>query len=424
MTLLAFWTISVCAICGVSCALPGCFLLLRRMSLLADAIGHGILPGIAVGVLLSGEVGGLMMLLGAMGFGVLTALAAQSLTTFGRVREDASLGVVFTSLFAVGVLLISMEKHHLDDCVFLGEPALITLDVYQWGEWQIPRALVTSLAMLLITVSVLALFWKELAIASFDPGLATAMGFGATRIHYFLIGLVAANCVTSFSSFGSILVLAMFVVPPATAHLLTDRLWPMLSCAAGLAIASAALGYWLASPTVLNSSAGPMMAVVQGGFLAAGVLFAPRHGIVAKLVRRLRLTLRIACEEILATLYRGEETGAPIASLALKDHGFSRSTVGLALATLRRRGFVTPGKSGPWELTDMGRRRGESIVRAHRLWESFLGRNFELPLDHLHAPATRMEHFIGPELQRELALELEQPGTDPHGKAIPPPADS
>jgi manganese/zinc/iron transport system permease protein len=429
MTLLAefsipFWTITVSALCGISCALPGCFLLLRRMSLLGDAISHGLLPGIALAVLLSGQVGGLPMMLGAMLFGLLTALLAQSLTSFAKVGEDASLGVVFTSLFALGVLLISISRQHLDDCVFFGNASWIALYRYNLGGLEIPQTLVTAVVMLLITAGFLSLLWKELIIASFDPGLGTAMGYSAHLIHYLLIALVAGNTVTSFSLFGSIVVLAMFIVPPATAHLLTDRLAPMLFCSAGLAAASAAVGYWLASPGMLECDVGPMMAVVQGGFLLLAVLFAPRQGLLAKLLRRARLTLRIAAEEILAILYRGEEARTRVASFQLKDHGFSRLTIGLALHNLRRHGMVVQGDQGNWQLTDPGRRQGESIIRSHRLWEAFLGENFDLPLDHLHQPATRMEHFIGPELQRELADVLEKPSTDPHGRAIPPLKDN
>ncbi len=139
------------------------------------------------------------------------------------------------------------------------------------------------------------------------------------------------------------------------------------------------------------------------------VLFAPRHGLVARWLRNARLALRIAGEDVLAALYRAAEAGSP--------------TVGprprLAAWWLARQGLVQRGVGG-LELTDQGRQRARSLVRSHRLWEAYLGENFDLPPDHLHDPATQMEHFIGPDLQGQLAAELHNPARDPHGRPIPP----
>ena len=418
----AFWTIAVGAIGGIACALLGCFLILKRLSMLGDAVSHGVLPGIAIAVLVTGELGGIAMIVGAMAFGVLTAFLTETLTSVGKVTEDASLGVVFTSLFALGVVIISvfMPGQHLDvDCVLFGKFETVALLTYPWFGVEVPRAVPSMLVSLALTVAFIGLLWKELKLAAFDEALATAMGFPAPLLHYLFVALVAACTVTAFESMGSILVLAMLIVPPATAHLLTDRLARMLLWAAALAVSAAVLGYLLASRWVFACNVGGMIATVAGGQFVLAVLCAPRHGIVPRFVRQWRLALRIAGEEILGSLYRGEEAGRAPAAVELKEHGLSPWLVRLAYWQLRRRSWIEHIAADLWRLTDLGRQQAESIVRSHRLWEAFLGENFDLPLDHLHAPAARMEHFIGPELQTELAAQLHEPHVDPHGKHIP-----
>jgi manganese/zinc/iron transport system permease protein len=421
----AFWTIFVGAVCGVACALLGCFLLLRRLSLLGDAISHGVLPGIAIAVLLTGELNGVALILGALAFGMLTVFLTESLTTFANVSEDASLGVVFTTLFAIGIVMVTvfLSGYHLDvDCVLYGRLELIPIfnpiSDETWFGVTVPRPVPSMLFTLGLTIVFLTVCWKELKIVTFDPALATAMGFRARLVSYVLVGLVAATTVTSFEAVGSILVLAMLVVPAATAHLITDRLSSMLAWASAAAVSASALGYLFSSPEVFNCNAAGMIATVAGLQFTLALLFAPRHGLVPQLARRWRLALRIAREEILGVLYRSEEIGQPEVNVVLREHSLSPTLVRMAFLDLRRRGWIAAMGEGRWRLTDLGRREGESIVRAHRLWEAFLDKNFELPLDHLHAPASRVEHFIGPELQTELAAQLPQP-VDPHGKQIP-----
>ena len=415
---LAFWTIAAGAVMSVACALLGCFLVLKRMSLMCDAIGHGMLPGIALAVMVTGQIASLPVLVGAMVFAVLTVFLAQALNSWGKVTEDASLGVVFTSLFALGVLLISKFVSHIDldpGCIFYGQfetMALRTLDFLD-----MPEAFPMMLLALVLTVAFIGLFWKELQLSSFDAALATAMGFPAWVIHYALIALVAATTVTAFSALGVVVVLAMYVAPAAAAQMLADRLKPMLLWAAGIAVAAAVFGYLIAAR--FSTNIGGMMAVVAGAELLLAVLFAPRHGVVAKAIRRYRLSLRIAGEEVLARFYRAEEKGVSAGSLYENEHGFSLFTMWLAQRRLRRHGWLESSAEG-WKLSDAGRQEAAIIVRGHRLWETFLTENFDLPLDHLHAPASRVEHFLGPELQRELAKELHQPALDPHGKSIPP----
>ncbi|MEX2558580.1 MAG: metal ABC transporter permease [Pirellulales bacterium] len=421
---MAFWTILVGAVSNAACALIGCYLVLRRLSLLGDAISHAILPGIVLAFLLTGQISSLPMLLGAMAVGMLTTFLTHSLHDFGQVPEDASMGAVFTSLFALGVILVTnfVSSVHLDaDCVLYGDIVNASLDTVALGAWEVPRVLGILTISLAGAAAFVTLFWKELKIVSFDPQLATSMGLTAGLVHYLLMGVVAGVTVASFEAVGSILVVAMLIVPAATAHLLTDRLVWMIGWAVLVGVIASVLGYL--SAAWLNTSVAGMMAVAAGAQFGLAVLLAPRHGLVSKMAHQLALTLRIAGEDLVARLYRLEERQAqpyPQPLPPVPDSVAAPLVRWLATLRLRWRGEVQARFNGDHRLTDKGRRTAQSLVRAHRLWESFLGEHFQLPLDHLHEPAERVEHFIGPDLQERLATELDRPGVDPHGKQIPP----
>lgn len=423
---LAVWTILVALIGNVACALVGCYLVLRRLSLLGDAISHAVLPGIVLAFLLTGQLTGLPVVLGAMLVGVLTALLTEAVHKIGDVPEDSSMGVVFTGLFAVGVLLISALAQHVDldpGCVLYGQIELVPLDTVPFLGVEVPRALFTLVPVLLATLAFVLLLWKELKLAAFDPELATAMGYSAGLLHYLLMAWVAGVTVASFEAVGAILVVAMLIVPAATAHLLTDRLGWMLVVASLTAVLASVLGYWGA--WVLNTSVSGMMAVAAGGLFFLAVIFAPRHGVLGRLVRTLHLSLRIAREDVLGELYRrheaierGEasEPGLPVEVARQRAGGW---VGGLAVWSLRWSGLVEE-HAGRLIPTPAGLERGRFLVRSHRLWESYLEQHSPLPLDHLHDPAERMEHFIDPQMQAELEATLDHRATDPHGRQIPP----
>jgi manganese/zinc/iron transport system permease protein len=201
---------------------------------------------------------------------------------------------------------------------------------------------------------------------------------------------------------------------------LTDRLAPMLGLAALFAFSASVLGYLLRNLGGYSLDISGMIAVVLGTQFALVVLFAPRHGLVAKWWRNLQLSLRIAEEDILATLYRAEEAGVTVYSLALKEHGLSPWVVSFAHRKLLRLGLVNADTRGLPILTEAGRRLAQYVVRSHRLWETYAGAVLEIPPDHVHSAAALVEHYIGPQLQEEIAATLKEPPTDPHGKTIPP----
>lgn len=422
----AILTIGIAAVCSVSCALLGCFLLLKRMSMLGDAIGHGVLPGIAIAFLMTGQITSLSTLVGAMIFGILTAALSESLASRNVIAEDSSLGVVYTSLFAVGVVLISARARHADldlNCVFMGQLVLVPRNTIEGIEIlgvEIPVAFPTMLLTLILTLAFLTVFWKELKLVAFDPDLAKSMGYSPNLVNYLLIALISGTTVSAFEAVGLILVLAVLIVPGASAHMLTDRLAPMLVWSAVFAVSASIIGYFAATRGRYSLDISGMIAIVLGVQFALVVLFAPRHGLIAKWWRNLLLSVRIAEEEILATLFRAEEAGVAVYSLALKDHGLSTWVIAYAHRKLVNRGYLAIDDHGVESLTETGRRTAQYLVRSHRLWESYAGAVLDVPADHVHTTAARIEHYIGPELQDELATTLDQPPNDPHGKSIPP----
>ncbi|MBY0232198.1 MAG: metal ABC transporter permease [Gemmataceae bacterium] len=398
------WMIVLASLAGAACALAGCYLVLRRMSLLGDAISHAVLPGLVVAFLLTRQLGGWPMLLGALAAGLLVPLLTEAVHRAAGVPEDAGLGVVFTSLFAAGVLLLNLAPGaDLDPgCVLYGQLVLAAGDKDPWLGVEVPRSAPTLALALLLVAGFLALAWKEVKLTAFDAALAAALGL-PWFIHHAMLALVATVTVASFEAVGSILVVAMLVVPPVTAQLLTERFGRMHLLAALVAVLSAVSGVLLAARW--NTSVPGMMAVMAGVQLMLAWLLAPRSGLAARWWRAWALSVRIAAEDILARLYRAEQ-GTPADSLP-------RSW--LAWRKVRRAGEI----DGQGRLTEKGRARAASLVRAHRLWEAYLASEAALPLDHLHPPAEEMEHFLDEAMQARLAEALDAPERDPHGRPIP-----
>ena len=406
------------AVTNVACALVGCFLVLRRMSLMGDALSHAVLPGLVVAFLLSGSTSILPLFVGAVFCGLLTTFLTQTLHQYARVPSDASMGVVFTSLFALGVVLVKkyISGLHFDiACIYEGTLELVSLAEPIAG---LPRPLFTTLLVLLLNLAILILLWKELKVSSFDPALATTMGFSATALHYLLMTLVAVTAVASFEAVGSILVVAMLIVPAATAHLLTDRLLLMVAYSALVGIASSVIGYWAAS--IWNTNIAGMMTVAAGFLYGLAVLFSPRYGICSKMLQNVRMSLRVLREDLLAMLYRVEEieTGKSLSTAEATQAVDGGWLARFALRKLQQNGRIVR-HDDVLQLTEAGRQAARKLVRTHRLWETYLVQQLGMPIDHVHEPAHRVEHFIDEHLRHELESEVDADGQDPHGRAIP-----
>jgi manganese/zinc/iron transport system permease protein len=282
----------IASVVAVACALPGCFLVLRRMAMMSDAISHAILPGIVLAFFVVQNLQSPLLILAAAATGVLTVTLVEALNRTRLLREDAAIGLVFPVLFSIGVILITLfaGNIHLDtDAVLLGELAFAPFNRFMLFGYDIaPQALVVMGVILGLNLIFIVAFFKELKLATFDASLAAALGFSPALIHYGLMSLVSVTAVGAFDAVGSVLVVALMIAPPATAYLLTDKLSTMLGLSAGIGMASAIGGYWLAH--LLDASIAGSMATMAGVAFGLGFLFAPERGLVA--VARLRARQR------------------------------------------------------------------------------------------------------------------------------------
>jgi ABC-type Mn2+/Zn2+ transport system permease subunit len=364
-----------------------------------------------VAVLLGGRPGDLSVLVGA----TVAALVTVGLTRFfqqqGGLAEDAGTGVAFTTLFAIGVLLVTISGSRIDldpGCILYGILELVPFDTIPVAGWELPRAFVSAAAVLLVVSLGLVSTWRWQVFTAFDADAARAAGVPTTAVTVGLLAGVSLATVAGFEAVGAILVVAMLVVPAAAAERLALRLHHVLGLAVLLAMTGAVVGYLAAWH--FNTSAAGMMAVVLGLEYVVAILIAPQDGLLAQGMTRLGYAWRVRCEDRLAALWRAEEAGLSSAAAA---------TDGLALRWLRVQGRVRPEAAG-YRLTPQGRTEAELIVRSHRLWETWLGRHADLPVDHLHPPAEWIEHHLGARLRRQIEADLGRDARDPHGSAIPP----
>jgi manganese/zinc/iron transport system permease protein len=293
---------------AVPSALVGSFLVLRKMAMIGDAISHAVLPGIVIAFFLAGGPAPIPVLIGAASLGLLTVTLVEALYRSRLVKEDAAIGLVFPALFALGVYLVSAYggRVHIDtQHVLYGEIAYAPWDILTVGDLVLgPKSLWVLGTVTVLILGFVLIFYKELKLASFDPGLATSLGFSPVLVHYLLMSAVSMTTVAAFDSVGAILVVALLIVPPATAYLLTDRLSVMLGLAVGAGALSAILGYLLARS--LDGSIAGAMATVAGLLFGLAAVASPRYGFLAWLVRQARLRREFAADLLIAHLGQRE----------------------------------------------------------------------------------------------------------------------
>jgi len=346
----------IAAVVAAACALPGVFLVLRQMAMMSDAISHTVLLGIVLMFLVVGALDSPWLMLGAALTGLLTVSLVELLGRTRLVKQDSAIGLVFPVLFSLAVLLISRYAGsvHLDtDSVLLGELAFAPFDRLVILGIDAPRALWVMSGVLLLNAGLIALFYKELKLSTFDAGLAAAMGFSPALLHYGLMLLVSVTAVGAFDAVGSILVVALMVTPAATAFLLTDRLGRMLVLAVILGAGSALSGYWLAR--MLDVSIAGAMATMTGVLFLVALLMAPERGLLARMSRLRRQRWEFG--SVMLAVHLLQHEGRPEADEEARvDHllehfrwepGYAEKVVRYAerRGTLRRRGgllFLTP----------------------------------------------------------------------------------
>ncbi len=355
---------------GVACGVLGCFVVLRRMALIGDALSHAILPGVVLAFVITQSTDISKLFLGALAAGVIAAVLIRLVSQASRTKEDSAIGIVFTALFATGIILASNLPRgtHFDlKCFLFGDPLAVGRDDL------VMMGIIAPLVLLTVF-----LFYHRLKLISFDPVVAAAMGVSVTAMHYLLMGLLSATVVAGLKTTGVVLVVAMVITPASAAYQLCDRLWSMLLLAGIFGAVSAAAGMSLAFVT--NSPTGPAMVLVATMLFGLSMLLSPKHGVLLQSLRRRKVRHHIDGEDVIKAIFRRAETGgAVLADDVVRATGLTPHRVHSTLRDLAREGILTQSRT-PLQLSQAGRRRANELVRAHRLWESYLADEAKIPV--------------------------------------------
>ncbi|MFN3408027.1 MAG: iron chelate uptake ABC transporter family permease subunit [Limisphaerales bacterium] len=406
-----------CAILGLVGGALGCFAVLRKQSLLGDALAHAALPGICVAFLLTNSKNPEVLLAGALGAGLLGALFILGIVRGTRLKEDAALGTVLSVFFGGGIVLLTAIQHQPN-------AAQAGLDKFLFGHAAslVPRDLQVLGGLTAVVLVLLALFYKEFKVLSFDRDFGASLGLPMRWLEVLLTALIVVAVVIGLQTVGVVLMAAMLITPAVAARQWTHSLGRMVLLAGLIGAGGGVVGA-LFSGTARNLPTGPLIVLAVTGVLLVSLAFAPRRGLVWSWLRLWRHRRQVRQENLLADLYRlGEPAQDWTRDRTLPVMAAVRELPARQLAKtaaqLRSRGWLEPVGTS-WRLTPAGLEEARRVVRNHRLWELFLARRLELAPDHLHRDAEEMEHTLPPAVVAELEQLLGQPDLDPHGEKIP-----
>ncbi len=405
---------------GINCGMLGSFIVVRKLSLMGDALSHAVLPGVAMGFLWNMEKDPVAILIGAVIAGLLGSFVVNLITHTTRLKEDTALGMVLAGFFAVGICLVSMIQRRVQNGNQSG------IDKYLFGQ---AAAINTDdvFLMAIVTISalvVMGVFYKEFLVSSFDPGFAGVSGLPVKFFHYLLMLLLAFSVVIALQAVGVVLVSAMLITPAATAYLLTDRLHRMISMAMIFGVVSGAIGCFI-SFLKPGLPTGPFMVLAASLCFFGAFLFGPRHGVVMRWWRQLSRSHKVQRENTLKAVYQVLEErefkgeGVSLRELAQRRRETIEEARQQSLALVRNRLASLHEDGNLILLNPDGWQRACAIVRNHRLWELYLTNAADYPADHVHEDAEKIEHVLGEEVVRQLERRLDYAKTDPHGKPIP-----
>lgn len=392
---------------GVMCGVLGSFIVLRNMSLIGDALAHAILPGVVFAFMIVGY-SALGFFTGAVIAGLLTAVGITWIQQNIHTKNDAAIGIVFTAMFSIGVMGISWisrnEGVHLDlkDFLFGNILGVANEDLY-----------LTAGVAVYVIISIIV-FYRYLFVSTFQPVIAQTMGISVQMVHYFLMLLLSFAVVASLQTVGVILVVAMLITPSSTALLLSNRLHWVIFLSGIIGMISAILGLFFS--ILWETTPGPAMAVTATLIYLLTAFLAPNRGLLARYIQKRNHHKRIRLEDTLKQAFRLQEDGQLQAEHLVGRVGLSKRKTQQNLSRLRKKGFINSTKL---ELTEKGNEEAQRLVRAHRLWETYLAHKIGLNVEQIHDAAEKYEHLLTDEILDELDQELGYPMQDPHGSPIP-----
>ncbi len=395
---------------GIMCGALGAFIVLRNMSLIGDALSHAILPGVVVAFMLVGY-STLGFFVGSVIAGLISAIAITWIQRKVQTKNDAAIGIVFTAMFSLGVIGISWVSKsgsgvHLDLKDFLFGNVLTVSD---------SDLILTASIAAFVLLSIVVLY-RPLFLTTFQSVIAETMGISVSAIHYFLMLILSFAVVASLQTVGVILVVAMLITPASTALLLSSRLKTVVILSAFLGWIAAIVGFTLA--VILDTTPGPAMAVSATAIYLITAFAAPRKGLVAKWIARRGQQRKVEIEDLLKhALKLHTRKGLTMSSL-LTATGFSSNKLQRYLNKLSSAGFLSI-KNEDVEMQPLGIEKATAMIRAHRLWETYLAQQVGLTAEQIHDDAEHYEHLLTAEMLDDVDAELGFPEEDPHGSPIP-----
>ena len=405
---------------GAVCGLLGSFIVVRKMALFGDAISHAVLPGVALGFLWSMSKDPVAILIGATLAGLAGSLLVGAIIRTTRIKQDAALGIVLASFFAIGLCLIRIIQNNEGASKITGLKSYLFGDVAVLDRYDV----ITMGVVVIITVILFGLLYRPFLAISFDRQFAISIGFPVRILEALFQLFLAFAIVISLQAVGVVLVSAMLITPAATAYLLVDRMHRMLWIAMGVGMLSAVLGVFL-SFLGSNLPTGPFMVLSASSIFTVAYFFSPKYGRFTKWLRHRSRARKVREENSLKSIYHVLESEGMERSgntVSLKDlsnlRKMSMADVVTELKNMERLGSVQL-EGEKVSLTDDGFMKARSVVRNHRLWELYLTNEANYASDHVHDDAEKVEHFLSEEKVSELESYLDYPQEDPHGKPIP-----
>ncbi len=397
---------------AIVCGVVGCFVILRRMAFLGDALSHAMLAGVTGGYLIMqffyGDAANApAMLIGSLLAALITVGMIGFISRVSRVKNDTAIGIMYTGVFAAGGILASVFSHriHVDLLHFVMGQVLAVNDTDLWVAGIVAA----------VVLSAVLIFYRQLQLTSFDPVMAASIGIPVLAIDYLLTTCTSLVVVSAVTMVGVILVVGLLVTPAASAYLLCDRLSRMLVVSAILGVTSVVGGLYVSLWTNIAGGAA-IVAFCTVQFLAILVV-APRYGLIAGWLRRAQMVPQQLVEDVLSCVLRAGDAHPTLEEVQSRVVESRPDAVAKAVRTLTRQNFLEE-ENDRLQLTETGKREAQRVLRAHRLWEAYL-EHVGTPETEIHAKAHQLEHVHDPAAVDYIDDKLGHPLRDPHGSEIP-----
>lgn len=411
------WTFTALIFLGIGNALIGSFLFLQKKSLLGDVVSHSILPGICLAFILSGEKNPIYLFMGALVFALLSILSIQLIQRFSKLASDAALSVVLAFFFGSGMFLLSIIQNSgmasqsgLNNFIFGQAAALQQNDVY------------LIVFIVLLVCFLLILFYKGFSLLSFDKTFSQSIGLPVFAYELLFSTLTVLIITVGIQAVGIVLMAAFLISPPVAARLWTHKLKPMLFLAILFGILSA-IGGGIISSSFSKTPTGPWIIVFMSFFVVLSFLFSFEQGWISKMIFKINFYRMIENENMLKRLYHLSEKNELVQNIfslnELKNGELKQDKRMMKILNrLIRKNFVIK-VDAKYTLSKEGNIKAKRIARFHRLWEMYMSKYMNIPSDHVHETAEKIEHLIQPWLEHQLLEELNYPKKDPHNTQIP-----